>query len=264
MQDPNNEVLALIIIGSALALLLVGFIITILYLYQRRQQRQEQELALMKSEYEQEILRTQLEMQEQTFKFIAQEIHDNIGQTLSLVKLTLGTLPIQKESPLFETIADSRNRLNKAILDLTDLSRSLHTDRIAQVGLLDSVRMELESMERTGLFLTHSRVHGGMGNLDTEKEIVLYRMAQEIFNNIVKHSKAKNINVDLYYNDHNFVMTIADDGVGFNIDKVRQKGNTAAGVGLQSMPARAKLIQAKVDIDSEPGAGTTITIQVPY
>ena len=80
MQDQNQEILFIIIMGGLLALILVGFVVTVLFLYQRKQHRQQQELARLKDEYDQEELRSQLEIQEATLKNIGQELHDDIGQ----------------------------------------------------------------------------------------------------------------------------------------------------------------------------------------
>src|SRR4051794_13726159 len=98
----NPELYFIIIIGIILGLLLVGFIVSILFLYQRRQHRQEQEIILMKDKYEREALRSQLEIQENTFRTIAQELHDNIGQMLSVVKLSLSALPLEKEHKAYD------------------------------------------------------------------------------------------------------------------------------------------------------------------
>src|ERR1700750_389142 len=151
MSAQNQEIYAIILIASALALLLVGFIVTTLFLYQRRQHRQEQQLARVKDEYQQELLRSQLEIQEATFKTIAQELHDNIGQVLSVVKLSLSILPLEAQHPAYERVQNSRQMLNKIIYDMADLTKSLHTDRIAQIGLVEAIRFDLESLRRTGL-----------------------------------------------------------------------------------------------------------------
>ena len=86
MQDQSQEIYVIILVGGVLALLLVGFIVTILFLYQRKQHRQEQEIVRIKKEYDQELLTTQLEIQEETFKTIGQELHDNIGQVSSIIR----------------------------------------------------------------------------------------------------------------------------------------------------------------------------------
>ncbi|MFM9909487.1 MAG: hypothetical protein ACKVOW_09070, partial [Chitinophagaceae bacterium] len=85
MSNQNQEIYIIIIIAIVIALLLVGFIVTILFIYQRRRHQQEQELVQLKDSYEQEALKSQLEIQETTFKTISQELHDNIGQLLSVV-----------------------------------------------------------------------------------------------------------------------------------------------------------------------------------
>ncbi|TMI85729.1 MAG: sensor histidine kinase, partial [Bacteroidetes bacterium] len=121
MQNQNPEIYFVTVIGIILGLLLVGFIVTILFLYQRRQQRQEQEMEKVKDMYEKEALRSQLEIQENTFKAIAQELHDNIGQMLSVAKLSLSVLPVEKDHIAFEQLQGSQQVLNKAIGDLSNL-----------------------------------------------------------------------------------------------------------------------------------------------
>lgn len=263
MQDQGPEIYFIIVIGAVLALLLVGFIVSILFLYQRRQHRQEQELARMKEEYEREVLRSQLEIQEESFKTIGQELHDNIGQMLSVVKLSLAVLPMDKEHPAFEPIQNSRQVLNKAMTDLADLTKSLHTDRIAQIGLADSIQFELESLRRTGLVEIDFSISGPEQSLDEQKSIFLFRIFQENMNNILKHAKAKRIDVSLEYTDHDFIMRIADDGIGFDVQAKKNSALSTAGVGLKSIFNRAKLIGAVLDMQSEPGKGTTVTIQLP-
>src|ERR1700760_128847 len=120
MSAEKQEIYVIILIATALAFLLVGFIVSMLFLYQRRQHRQEQQLARMKDQYQQELLRSQLEIQEATFKTIAQELHDNIGQVLSVIKLSLSILPITPDHPAFNGVQNSRQMLNKGIADMGD------------------------------------------------------------------------------------------------------------------------------------------------
>lgn len=263
MKDQGQEIYIIIVIGAVLALLLVGFIVSILFLYQRRQHRQEQELMRLKEEYEREVLRSQLEIQEESFKTIGQELHDNIGQMLSVVKLSLAVLPLTKDHPAWEPIQISRQVLNKAMTDLADLTKSLHTDRIAQVGLADSIQFELESLRRTGLVEIDFSINGPEQHLDEQKSIFLFRIFQENINNILKHAKARKVTVALQYTDDEFIMRIADDGVGFNVEEKKNSALSTAGVGLKSIFNRAKLIGATLTMHSEPGKGTIVTIQLP-
>lgn len=263
MQDTGPEIYFIIVIGAVLALLLVGFIVSILFLYQRRQHRQEQEIVRMREEYEREVLRSQLEIQEESFKTIGQELHDNIGQMLSVVKLSLAVLPVSKDHTAWEPIQNSRQILNKAMTDLADLTKSLHTDRIAQIGLADSIQFELESLKRSGLVEIELHITGSEQHLDEQKSIFLFRIFQENMNNILKHAKAKNVKVSLEYTDDEFILQIADDGIGFDIDAKKNSTLSTAGVGLKSIFNRAKLIGAVLDMQSEVGKGTTVTIRLP-
>lgn len=259
----TSEIYIVIIIGAILAVLLVGFIVTILFLYQRRQHRQIMEINRMKEEYERETLKSQLEIQEETFKNIGQELHDNIGQMLSVVKLSLAVLPMEEKHDAWEPIQGARQVLNKAMIDLANLTKSLHTDRIAQIGLAESIHFELENINRTGLLEIEFGVSGIEQSLDEQKAIVLFRIFQENLNNILKHSKAKTVRITLTYLDDKFIMKITDDGIGFNVAEKKNSTSSAAGVGLKSIFNRAKLIGAEIDMQSEPGQGTIVSIQLP-
>ena len=264
MQDRNQEIYVIILAGGILALLLVGFIVTILFLYQRKQHRQEQEIVRIKKEYDQELLTTQLEIQEETFKTIGQELHDNIGQVLSVVKLSLAILPIEKEEPIYEGVFNIRQMLNKAIFDLADLTKSLHSDRIAQIGLVESVRFELDNLKKAGLLQVTFEAPSDEPLEDSQKAIFLFRIFQENINNILKHSKATRVDISIQVSDlHRFIMKIRDNGIGFNVTDKRDHASATSGVGLKSMVNRAKLIGGEISFQSSPGNGTTVTVALP-
>jgi two-component system NarL family sensor kinase len=263
MENQGQEIYFIILSGGILALFLVGFIVTMLFQYQRRQHRHEKQLAQMKDLYEQEVLRSQLEIQEETLKMIGQELHDNIGQVLSVVKLSLAILPIDKDHEAYEPILNSRQILNKAALDLSDLTKSLHSDRIAQIGLVEAIRFEMENVRKSGLMEVECEVIGSEYDFDGQKSTFLFRMFQEMLNNILKHSQAQKVTVNLLFTEDNrFVLTLADNGVGFDVEAKRNSVSSSSGVGLKSIFNRAKLIGADLDMKSIPGKGTTVTIQL--
>jgi len=217
----------------------------------------------VKDIYEREALRSQLEIQENTLKTISQELHDNIGQVLSVVKLSLSILPIEKEHTAYELVQNSRQMLNKAIYDLSDLTKSLHTDRITQVGLLESIRVELAGIKRAGIIKVQFNQEGTEMGFNEQKAIFLFRIFQETLNNILKHSKATEVIVNLEYSDDYFTLEITDNGVGFNVTEKRESTASTSGVGLKSLYNRARLIGADISINSEPSKGTTVLIKLP-
>jgi len=246
MPDSNQEIYVALLAGIVLALLLVGFIVAIFFLYQQKRKKQEQEMVTMKDRYEQELLRSQLEIQEATLKGIAQELHDNMGQVLSVVKLWLASLPLEKGHPAYEGLQDSRQMLNKVIFDMSDLTKSLHTDRITDIGLVEAIRFDEEF------------------HFEGQKSIFLFRIYQEMTNNILKHSKATHVNISIIYSTNDtFVLKVQDDGIGFDPNAKKASQSSSSGLGLKNMLNRAQLIGATVKIESEPGKGTAITIEMP-
>lgn len=251
MHETTGEenLTTLLSFGTVVALAFVVFVILLAYLFTTRKNKLLKEKQLMKSQFEQELLQTQLEIQEQTLKTISEEIHDNVGQVLSLAKLNLNTFESNSEQKL----QDTKQLISKAINDLRDLSRSMHGDRIAELGLQQSIADELQILENSGEFETHLKIIGEAYKLLPQKEMVLFRIVQEALNNCIKYSKAKNITVVLNYNRGNFLLHITDDGIGFDTQ-------IKTGIGLKSMQNRAALIGGEFSIQSSAGNGTSIII----
>lgn len=264
MSNQGQELYIIIIIGIVLAIMLVSFIVAMVFLYQRRRHQQEQELAQLKDQYEQEALKSQLEIQENTLKTISQELHDNIGQMLSVVKISLAVLPVDKQHEAFDPIQNSRQILNKAIIDLSNLTKSLHTDRITDIGLAESIGFEVDAVRKSGILDIQYEVKGAEIPFDDQKKIFLFRMFQEILNNIPKHSQANTVKITLDYpGDNKFALSILDNGVGFNVEEKRKGVSSSSGVGLKSLFNRAHLVGAQLTMKSEPGKGTQVVIEMP-
>jgi two-component system, NarL family, sensor kinase len=264
-----NENFLVIIIVTIVFLILSGFIIIFVLWYQRRKrenkdkiieitQRSEQ----MKAQYQQEILRTQLEIQEQTLKTISQEIHDNIGQVLSLAKLNLNTIDTTKQDELKEKITDSKNLVSKAIHDLRDLSKSLNTDNIVSMGLLRGIEYELDMIRKTG-FETLFDVSGNPLRMEPQKELIVFRIIQETLNNIMKHAEAKKIIISAIYTSDKLELLIKDNGKGVDLTPLSSEANTNMGLGIRNMHNRAKMIGADFSMSSSIGNGTTVKLIIP-
>jgi len=264
MQDTNQQIYFVIFTGTLLAFLLIAFILGMIFFYQRKRQKQERELIRLKEEYEQEVLRSQLEIQETTMKTIAQELHDNIGQSLSVIKLWMSMAPIEATHEAYEGVQTSKEMLHKVIRDMADLTKSLHTDRISDIGLSEAINFDLATIRRTGLIKVHFKTDGEEFHFPDQKAIFIFRMYQEMMNNILKHSKAAHVNVSLVYSGNDtFVLKIQDDGVGFDLQQKKESTSGSSGLGLKSMRNRAKMIGADLLIQSEPGNGTAVTVTVP-
>jgi signal transduction histidine kinase len=256
MPRQQEDILITIVVASVFFILIGSFLLLIVFVFLRRQRKNKEEKEEMRNRFEQTLLKTQLEIQEQAFSYISQEIHDNIGQILSLVRLNLNTF---ENVVTEEKINQTDELLGKAIKDLRDLSHNLQNNRIHSIGIIESIRQLLLSLEKTGRFTTSFRTSDNFHILDANTDIILYRMIQEIINNIIKHAVANSI--DIVINNENesglTSVRISDNGIGFDTTLLQQ---VRPGIGLQNIINRAKMINASVDVKSSPGNGTTITL----
>jgi len=264
MQKNPNDIAIFLIGVTCLVLALTAFIITILYFYRKKQILYHKELQTLKTDNEKNLLSTQLEIQEQTFQNISREIHDHICLNLTLAKLNLVTIEPANSIQLSERVNSSVEILSNSIRELSDISHSMNPELIASFGLIKTLEMEIEKMERPGLININYQVNGNPVFMNSQKELVIFRIIQEAFNNILKHAKAKNVLLHLYYNETQIEVTIQDDGAGFILESLCENGSYKAKSGLLNMKKRAKLIDGSCQITSEPGTGTIIHLSTPY
>ena len=250
-----SEIGFLVIILTGLFLLMGLFVLSFFLVYRKNQNIKESEIENLNNA----LLQTQIEIQEQTLKTVAQEIHDNIGQILSLAKLNLNTFPVITDAAIQARVDDTKHLIGKAIVDLRDLSRSLNGDKINELGLEQAISSELKILQNTGKFSTGLLITGSPYKLDSKKEMVLFRMVQEAMNNAIKHSKAKTIDVQLMYGTEIFQLSIKDNGIGFNPANLLAQ---QPGIGLKSMQNRAELIGGIFSVLSSSATGTSIIIEI--
>jgi signal transduction histidine kinase len=248
------DIIVFVIGIAALILILSVFIISFTLLFQRRRQQHTLEITEMTNKYAQELLRSQLEIQEQTLRTISQEIHDNIGQVLSLAKLQLYSL---KDNCTQDDLQSTKELISKSINDLRDLSKSLNPDRIADIGLMESIRHELQLLQKTNAMETFFEVKGQMQRLPPEKKIIVFRIFQELMNNTIRHSQATAMSVVMDYQPDYLRLTLTDNGKGFD------EGIVKKGIGLNSMQSRAGMIHAVLKLESKEGQGTIAELIIP-
>ena len=230
----------------------IFFYLLIIQLHKRHIIHQK-EMFDLKTQYEQTILRSQLEIQEQTFRNISQEIHDNIGQVLSLIRINLNTLSAPSQEQKLNLMDEL---IGKAIGDLRNLSHSLDSDMIRNTGWVKAAERLLNDLQKTGTCKTTFVTEEKLPALSNEKSIILFRMIQEIINNIIKHARAKEIEFNAFREESCITINIKDNGKGFD------RATVAAGAGLQNLEIRAKMIDANMYIHTEPGSGTCVIISV--
>ncbi|HLA58372.1 MAG TPA: ATP-binding protein [Puia sp.] len=241
---------------------MVTFIIIILFFVQKRQRRFNNDLLEIKSNYDLELYRAQSEIQEQTSLEIGRELHDNVGQNLSLARLSLSTLDLDKKDEAKAGITEISDILEIALHNLRLLTRCMNTEIIRKGGLIKSIDMQVDFIQRGGKFNARLEVTGEPKNLSDTKEIFIFRIVQESINNIIRHSKASEIWISLEYAKNFLVLQIRDNGSGFILDEKISGPKLVS--GIYNMQRRAKIIEAEFEIDSQVGKGTCIKVITSY
>lgn len=266
MQNSSNEVVLAFFAATIVLLFLVGFIIIFAVLFQQRQLRFRKEKELLQQTYEREILLAQSETQEQTLQYVGEELHDNIGQLLTVTMYQLNSLEDDlAETPHQLMIQQSTDLIGTIIQAVRQLSKSLDSQTIHHFGLEESIALELDRIQRVGRFETNLQVTGNPYSLNEQVLTVLFRMVQESINNAIKHSGGKHISITIAYEADRFNLTITDDGQGFTVSEVKNRVLSKSGSGLGNLERRAKLLGGTYQITSQTAKniGTTVIIQLP-
>jgi len=259
MPKENYQIVAGIIISMIVLLIATTFIFMLVMLANNRKRKFIQEKMSLQQLFNEQLLQSQLEMQEQTFNTISKEIHDNVGQVLSLAKVQINIME-QGEVLNRLMLNDVKESISKAMVDLRDIAKSLNSERITQNSLVEITNQELQRVNRLGILRSFLYVEGKEENLKEQKKLIVFRILQESLQNILKHAKATKIEVFFTFSSNDLKLEIVDDGVGFDKEKVSEK----QGLGLRNIISRAALIGGQGSINSIINQGTTVTIFLPY
>jgi two-component system, NarL family, sensor kinase len=249
--------LSLIGLVGACISLLTGSLTLFLLVSHKRKEHQQIIVPLQEA-----VLQSQLEIQEKAFNDISNEIYNNIGQMLSLAKLNLNTLDTGLPETTEEKIRYSKELVGQAIIDLRQASKSLNPKWVTETGIRNAIQHELELISRAGQYKTDLLLNGEPFKFDRQKELVIFRIFQELLNNIIKHANAKTVFVRLLYQPRLFNLTVSDDGDGFEMSAY-QPHKPSPGLGISNMQNRATLIGGSFQLSSTLGKGTTVSVNLP-
>jgi signal transduction histidine kinase len=271
----DNYLVVLLIAGSLIVTLLVFYITIFLVIQKTKNRRHQMEKKEMELRYQNALLHTRLEVQEKALNQVSQEIHDNIGQSLSVAQANLDFLSEVEDAEQSQKLIDASKRiLHKALNDLRNVSHILNSENINRIGLEESLRKELDYLSSYNKIDFQLYSEGETDALSNEQELMVFRIAQEGLANIVKHAQATKVGIRLNYMPAHFEMIIEDNGVGIRPGngrngQVNGNGNgngnrNGKGIGLINMKQRAKMMNGLLDITSPADGGTIVKLNLPY
>lgn len=262
MQFTSTEIIIIITLATFIFLLAPLFLVLYIKAYNALKVKDLEEKQTMQLKFDAEILKTQIEVQEQTMQTIATELHDNIGQLLSLTTLTLGSIKLSETEKSEKKINNSLSLLHKSIKELRDLAKLLQGEQLVATGLGKAIKQELDRLRSVSGYKL--KVKNQLLDVEVSspnKDLIILRLLQEIINNIIKHARATHIDVTTYLMNEMLYLCVVENGVGFNYEEIKQQKR---GIGLYSIYNRVQMIDGKIQIDSIPSKGTSISIEIPY
>ncbi len=245
-----------ILVASILLILVLSYL---LYSRYRLKQKETLQTEILK---ERELRsKAIIEAEEQERLRIAKDLHDGIGQTLSAVKLNMSSLEsgiqfTNKEQQVL--MQNAIELIDESVKEVRSVSHSMMPNALLKSGLAKAVRDFINKLNTKAIRID-LEIIGLEERLDTTIETVLYRVIQENVSNIIKHSKASHVNLQLIRHDGEITVMIEDNGVGFDVNKI----NDFEGIGIKNIQSRVAYLNGTVNFDSVPGRGTTTTIEIP-
>ena len=255
----QTEIITFIIVGNIILLVFIVGIILFMLQYKKRKAEHEKEKLMINQKHTQELLNTQIEMQLHTMQHIGREIHDSVGQKLTLASLYTQQLSYENKAPqVTDKIENISSIINDSLKELRQLSKSLTDDNVAENDMVSLLQYECDKINGLKNAKVHFNNNAGFINATYNQKSILLRVIQEFIQNCLKHAQCKNIHIELSKNQNSFSIKIADDGVGFDKNKIKNKG-----IGLKNMEKRISIIDGKFDLQTTIGKGTTLTVEIP-
>lgn len=243
METTEDQIYVIIFAAIFLGGIMSTFVISMVFIHRQRQTQNRQKIDQVKSEHEKMLLNIENEIQQETLTQVGRELHDNIGQLLSLAKLNFGSIKPEKHLA-------GRELLSQIIQEVRGLSKTLNMDWVESITLEEFLKQQLDKIKSTGFCETQLLVEAPIENLKKDEKLVLIRVIQEILNNAIKHAYPDRIMIRTLNSGTKPQIIIEDNGIGFD---TRQQSN---GSGMTNLAKRMITIGGEFYIESELGKGT--------
>jgi two-component system NarL family sensor kinase len=250
MLEQDTQFSFLIVSGTFLAALMGTFIVAMVVLHRQRQIQNRQKLDQIKAEHEKTLLNVENEIQQETLNQIGRELHDNIGQLLSLAKLNLNSTKPEKQ-------AEGKEYITQIIKEVRALSKTLNLDWIESITLDEFIVQQLQKIQSTEFCQTSMESDQSFLELKKDQKLVLIRVIQECLNNAIKHAQPEHLTIQMAKNGAFREINIIDDGLGFDTNQKSE------GSGMFNLTKRMETIGGKFKLTSTVGKGTHIILELP-
>jgi signal transduction histidine kinase len=255
-QSGNTEIVLVYFIGTVGMIFLAGAIFFFFVTYQKRLLTKQLELNKVKTDHQKKILQNTILAQEKERKRIAQDLHDEVGAMLSVVKLNVARIEkkSQEKKPK-ELAGETKIYLDDVISQVRRISRALLPPSLDRLGLFFALEELANWVNKSEELKIECKKSGEQFRFESKNELAIFRIVQELLNNAIKHSGADLIKLHIRFSENYLVVVLADNGKGFILE---DKLNT--GLGLKNLESRTEILKAEFKMKSKPGLGTSAII----
>lgn len=253
----QKEIPLLIISFSIVLFTLLGTLLVFFLYFQKKKSKFLMDKMEAELFFNSELAKSRIEIKEQTLSNISRELHDNIGQILSVAVMQLNLMVGKTDSDVKNEIDEVRKLVSKSLDEIRMVAKLINGDVELQSGFIDAVKEDLNRITKLKIINGNLNVSGTEQLIDPQHEVIIYRILQEAISNALKYSHSKTIDVDIHFNTTDCIIEVTDSGIGFN------NATVTKGSGLANMNTRAKLIGAAFSVSSRQNEGTRIRILYP-
>jgi signal transduction histidine kinase len=241
-------------------LVMAGAIIVFVVFYQKRMIREQMKQQQMEFDYQQKMMQAELESQESERRRLAADLHDSIGGMLSTIRVGLAT--ISKALPEPQAIDQTKQMLDDTITSVRRISRDLMPSTLEKFGFVHAIKELCERFQGTSKITIRFSQDGEISSLEPQRELMVFRIVQELLNNAVKHAQADTIQVTIQ-NSGQLAVSVEDDGIGFDIEEQRKDKQNGKGLGLFNIENRARLLGGMLAFEKGRPKGSKTILTLP-
>ncbi|GAB3647561.1 hypothetical protein GCM10028791_09800 [Echinicola sediminis] len=224
----------------------------------RKEVDEKQKLASIIEKQKNNHLKDLIQTQEDERKRIAGDLHDSLGSLLSTIKMQLNSLKSSNADNQFETKhQDTLRKMDEAIEEVRRISHNMSPVSLRRFGLPSALQTLIEQINFGGQMDASLQILGLEERLSEQTELTIYRICQELVQNVIKHAKASTLHLQLINHLDSINITVEDNGVGLD------KGKTGSGFGLQGIEAKVQMLNGNFSLESQPGKGCLAVVDIP-
>ena len=251
----DREEIQLLVISLSIVFFTLLIVLFVLFFYFQKKKTQFL-IDKMESEihFQSELIKTRVEIKDQTLTEISKELHDNIGQIISVAIMQINMYAQKKDPVTNSELEELKGVMAKSLDEIRILSRIINKDNLINTNFIESIKNDFSRIEKLKNIACELQINCEFPKINVEHELILYRIFQESIHNSLKHSSSKKIEMEINCTEEFLTITLKDFGIGFDSNQ------NYKGLGLNNIKFRAKLIGAKLTLNSSEN-GTVIFLK---